>query len=112
MRAVPVVLATRHLADAAASHGRDLPTNVIGRREQIMSSTSHRPLESTTWDCATCAEPWPCAERRAAFLADYEGCRHELRAILAMFMYSAAETLDVSARTLHERFVAWSIRSR
>lgn len=74
-----------------------------------MSDAKHRPLELTTWDCSTCGEPWPCAERRAAFLADYDGCRHELRAILAMFMFSAADTLDVSARTLHDRFVGWSL---
>ena len=75
-------------------------------------SGAHRPLEHGTWDCDTCPEgtPWPCEPRRAKFSADYVGMPHELRSVLALFMYSAAETLNVSAGDLHARFVGWSIR--
>ncbi|GGM41212.1 hypothetical protein ACFFX1_12875 [Dactylosporangium sucinum] len=65
-----------------------------------------------SWHCATCDEPWPCRERQIKFLEDYQGRRHFLRALLALWMYEAAEEMGVSAGDLHERFVGWSLTRR
>lgn len=75
--------------------------------------SAHRPTPGT-WDCDTCAEPWPCTERREKFLADYEGRAQELRALMAMFFIDAAEDMGDSVpelKELHDRFVTWSYKA-
>ena len=74
-----------------------------------MSDVRHKPLRPS-WNCAACGEPWPCTERKIVFLQDFQGRRPFLRALLALWMYAAAEDMDVSAGDLHERFIAWSLR--
>jgi hypothetical protein len=73
-----------------------------------MSEVRHTPARPS-WECVACGEPWPCRTRRVAFLADHQGRRHHLRAVLALWMYEAAEELQVSAGDLHERFIGWSL---
>ncbi len=76
-----------------------------------MSGIRHRPL-TPSWACSACGEPWPCAPRRAAFLADFEGRRMQLRGVLALFLIDATEDLAEPIEQLHTRFVAWAYRVR
>lgn len=74
-----------------------------------MSEIRHSPLQPS-WTCSACAEQWPCETRRAAFLADFEGRRSQLRALLGCFLIDAAADLVVPIEDLHTRFVSWSYR--
>lgn len=69
-------------------------------------SQAHRPVQPS-WTCETCREPWPCEPRRTRFADDYVGRRHELRAVLALFMISALDDLIEPVAVVHSRFVGW-----
>lgn len=62
------------------------------------------------WTCLACGEPWPCAERRAAFLERYNGRydRMRLRGILGALVHDARRDLALTREQLDARFVAWS----
>jgi len=73
----------------------------------------HNPNDPT-WECKACGDPWPCATRRAKFLADYVGRRSELRMVISNFFADARvdladPTMDLRAQyaLLHTRFFAW-----
>lgn len=69
-------------------------------------TAAHTPAHRT-WDCTECRQPWPCADRRARFLDDYQGQLRQLRAVLALFFIDATEDLTEPVEQLHERFVGW-----
>ena len=74
-----------------------------------MSDARHSPIQPS-WTCSACGQPWPCPDRRASFLADFEGRRSQLRAVLGMFLIDATEDLAEPIEQLHLRFVAWAYR--
>ena len=57
------------------------------------------------WTCRACADPWPCAPRRAELLTEYEKTRPALYFFLASCMVSALE--DLQEEPLHGRFLGW-----
>ncbi len=70
-----------------------------------------RPRHTYTrpkWICEVCDEPWPCAERRAAFLQKYAGRKSDLRALLGAFQMDAARDLGKPVGAMQERFVDWT----
>ena len=65
-----------------------------------------------SWDCEACGQPWPCVERKAKFLHDYEGQPGELRLVMSLFFIDATEDLTESVEEVHTRFVSWTIPAR
>lgn len=64
-----------------------------------------------TWVCLACGEPWPCAQRRAAFLEKYAGEHMRLRGILGALVLDARRDLALTREELDHRFVAWTYQA-
>jgi hypothetical protein len=62
------------------------------------------------WRCTACGEDWPCAARRAAFLAKYTGPgdKARLRGILGALQLDAERDLVLDSEEAYQRFVAWT----
>lgn len=64
-----------------------------------------------SWNCLACGEPWPCAVRRAAFLAKYSGRddHMRLRGILGALVHDARRDLALTREQLDARFINWTL---
>ena len=68
---------------------------------------AHIPARPT-WRCTGCAEPWPCAAKRAQLTAEHTGNPAELRTKMALRVADAAEDLrQLGAEQLWQRFLGW-----
>jgi hypothetical protein len=70
-------------------------------------SEAHIPARPT-WRCTGCAEPWPCAAKRAHLVDEYIENPAELRMLMALRVADAAEDLrQFGAEQLWNRFLGW-----
>lgn len=75
------------------------------------AEVQHHP-NRTTWFCLACGQPWPCAERKASYLAEYEASRDltmlDLALLMASWLARAARHLtDLDDVLLYVRFMGW-----
>ncbi|MER7279527.1 hypothetical protein ABT369_34310 [Dactylosporangium sp. NPDC000244] len=73
-----------------------------------MTSAAHMPARPE-WRCTGCADPWPCAAKRAQLVAEYAENPAELRTLMALRVADAAEDLrQFGAEQLWQRFLGWT----
>ncbi|WP_433085687.1 hypothetical protein ACQP1P_11240 [Dactylosporangium sp. CA-052675] len=73
-----------------------------------MTSAAHMPARPE-WRCTGCADPWPCAAKRAQLAAEYADNPAELRTLMALRVADAAEDLrQFGAEQLWQRFLGWT----
>ncbi|WP_426511418.1 hypothetical protein ACPPVO_12820 [Dactylosporangium sp. McL0621] len=73
-----------------------------------MTTEAHIPARPA-WRCTGCADPWPCAPKRAQLAAEYADHPAELRTLMALRVADAAEDLrQFGAEQLWQRFLGWT----
>jgi hypothetical protein len=80
-----------------------------GRHFIQQPDTGRHYYQRPGWQCTTCGDPWPCANRRAAFLEKYAGQGMRLRGIMGALMLDAERDLLLTREEAHERFAAWTL---
>ncbi len=64
-----------------------------------------------SWNCAVCANPWPCADAKQTLLREFQRFRSVLTIFMATQMYDAFDDLATRGRLpparLYERFLGW-----
>lgn len=83
-----------------------------------MTTEDTAPVESPehlklrpSWDCAVCAQPWPCANAKVSLMTEFQ----EYPTVLAIYMSSQMHEafVDLIARgpvrpaDLYDRFLGW-----
>jgi hypothetical protein len=71
---------------------------------EAQAHTAHRP----TWNCLSCARPWPCPAARMNLVLQHE--QHVLARIMVAYLYQAARDRGFPEGELFERFVRWTYR--
>jgi hypothetical protein len=71
-------------------------------------SGSHEPRRPE-WECACCAQPWPCPPARVELGEQYVDDPAGLaKRLMGELSHAAREIPTAPAAELHERFVAWT----
>ena len=74
----------------------------------MTTALRHPPLRPS-WDCATCAQPWPCPPARVELGERYATDRIGLAVYVGMQLdHAARESPAADPGDLYERFVAWT----
>ncbi len=76
----------------------------------LASGTEHL-RGGPSWNCRTCARPWPCTKARADLTEEFRDFPSVLTVYMAAQMHDALTDMTVgnrpAPRDLYERFLAW-----
>ena len=67
----------------------------------------HVPM-TPGWTCGSCGEEWPCAEKRARLLTEFQADRASLNVYLGSCLAAASADLPATpGASLRARFIGW-----